>query len=94
MLRGPRRHGCPRREAELRQDVLHVSVGGPNGNDELIGDFAVRQTASQQSRNLKLTFGEHAIVGPSMRRLLLCLCLPGARQTLQRCRQELSLANA
>ena len=70
-----------------------MSVGGPHGDDELIGDFAVRQTARQQARNLLLTFGEHAIVGPSMRRLL-CLRLSGARQTLQRYRQELSLADA
>ena len=54
MRHGPGGDLGPRAEVELRQDVLQVAARRPLGDDQRVGDLAVRQPAGDERGHLTL----------------------------------------
>src|SRR5580658_8045928 len=58
--RGPRGNLCTRREAELGQDVGHVTRRGSRADHQLVGDLAVGQAPGDEDHDLVLARGKRA----------------------------------
>jgi len=61
VLADPRRDLGARGEAEFGQDVVHVALDGPRGDDQCLGDAAVRQALRDEFGDLLLAVAQDVV---------------------------------
>jgi len=52
--------------SEPFEDVLEVGPDGPGGDDEPLGDLAIREALTQKAQHLQLTIGEPRRTSPAV----------------------------